>query len=308
MAGFKDLQRPLGATAPPKSKSSLLGAARVLQRGASTGCCSMAYTSQYADTPYGDGVPSITRTTSLAGMFMSWTSRKVHSVEVKPMSPPASPSRVRQAAASIIPSKEIQEQIQAFKAHPLRFMGRRLLLTSLIGPEVLWKRIWDWIILLLVVYNAIKIPLDISFETGRALEAFDYAVDAVFALDIYLTFRQSFLDPLGSNVRDNRVIAQRYLSSWFLIDFAAAIPTDLLLLNTTKDRKQLLLLKLPRLLRIGRLMKKMEQIQATSHPIPICLPLWQLSERGTQQWHEEGTGRIRMSIRGMGYDHADWIR
>lgn len=137
-----------------------------------------------------------------------------------------------------------------------------MLLTSLIGPEVLWKRIWDWIILLLVVYNAIKIPLDISFETGRALEAFDYAVDAVFALDIYLTFRQSFLDPLGSNVRDNRVIAQRYLSSWFLIDFAAAIPTDLLLLNTTKDRKQLLLLKLPRLLRIGRLMKKMEQIQA----------------------------------------------
>jgi hypothetical protein len=196
-----------------------------------------------------------------------FASSRVHSREeldipLEGGSPPSSPSRMRQATDFLAPTMQVaMEELRELKAHPLRALGKRMLVTSLIGPDVLWKRSWDWTLLLLVVYNAVKIPLDISFDTGQRLDSFDWAVDAIFVVDVWFSFRQSFVDPLGHTVRDNSIIARRYLSSWFLIDFAAAVPTDMLMLAATNDRKQLLLLKLPRLLRIGRLMKKMEQIQ-----------------------------------------------
>jgi hypothetical protein len=210
-----------------------------------------------------------------------FASSRVHSREqleipLEGGSPPSSPTRMSQAKVFLVPTMDVaMEELRELKAHPMRALGKQLLVTSLIGPDVLWKRVWDWTLLLLVVYNAVKIPLDISFETGQLLDSFDYAVDAIFVLDLWFSFRQSFVDPLGHTVRDGSLIAQRYLSSWFLIDFAAAVPTDMLLLAATSDRRQLLLLKLPRLLRIGRLMKKMEQIQAcTSFQISLAVVSW----------------------------------
>jgi len=137
---------------------------------------------------------------------------------------------------------------------------------GIIEPQSTWKQLWDWVILLLVVYNSIKIPLDISFQPGDALDDFDYTVDALFFLDMVLSFRHSYYDPLGNPVRDSRRIAMEYLNTWFCIDFVAAFPAELLFLAvagaSNGQSRMIGVLKIPRLLRIGRLLKKLDQMQA----------------------------------------------
>ena len=46
--------------------------------------------------------------------------------------------------------------------------------------------------------------------------------------DIVLNFRTTFVNKKGEVVTGSRRIAKQYLFSWFVIDFIAAIPFDLL--------------------------------------------------------------------------------
>ena len=49
-----------------------------------------------------------------------------------------------------------------------------------------------------------------------------------FLADIILNFRTAFVNKKGEVVQDTRRIAKQYLRGWFLLDFVAALPFDLL--------------------------------------------------------------------------------
>ncbi|GFS22475.1 potassium voltage-gated channel subfamily H member 8 [Elysia marginata] len=95
---------------------------------------------------------------------------------------------------------------------------------------------WDWLILLCTVYIAIMVPFNAAFrkfafrKSGRFREFMyiDAGVEVLFAIDIVLNFRTTYLNKSGQVVYESRLIAMNYISGWFLLDLLAAIPFDLL--------------------------------------------------------------------------------
>ena len=118
-----------------------------------------------------------------------------------------------------------------------------------------FKAVWDWIILLLVVYTAVFTPYVAAFvlnEDERVAKAnqdastrsgsddanapdplviIDLIVDVMFIADILINFRTTYLHN-GEVITDPQKIAINYVKGWFLIDAVAAIPFDLLLFGT----------------------------------------------------------------------------
>ncbi|KAL8565864.1 hypothetical protein ACOMHN_057359 [Nucella lapillus] len=118
-----------------------------------------------------------------------------------------------------------------------------------------FKAVWDWVILLLVLYTAVFTPYSAAFllteeeirmelnkdartrnqnaHGGRAdpLVIVDLIVDLMFIADILINFRTTYVEN-GEVVSDKHKIASNYVKGWFLIDTIAAIPFDLLLFGS----------------------------------------------------------------------------
>lgn len=67
-------------------------------------------------------------------------------------------------------------------------------------------------------------------------------VDVTFVIDILINFRTTFVNGQDEVVSHPGRIAVHYLSGWFLIDLVAAVPFDLLLVNSDTDEVKLRLL------------------------------------------------------------------
>ena len=124
-----------------------------------------------------------------------------------------------------------------------------------------FKAVWDWFVLLLVVYTAIFTPYAAAFllndderraklnkeaetRAGEGLKSsyseplvvLDLIVDVMFIVDIFINFRTTFIDDVkGEVVSDPPKIAKHYLKGWFVIDVLAAIPFDLILFVVAND-------------------------------------------------------------------------
>ncbi|ELU16133.1 hypothetical protein CAPTEDRAFT_228010 [Capitella teleta] len=147
-----------------------------------------------------------------------------------------------------------------------------------------FKAVWDWIVLLLVLYTAVFTPYtaafllnedetraklnqdsgtrskNADFSNADPLVIIDLIVDVMFIADILINFRTTFLHN-GEVVMDPHKIAINYLKGWFLIDAVAAIPFDLLLFGTgTSDTMTVTgVLKTARLLRLLRVARRIDQ-------------------------------------------------
>ncbi|XGW14599.1 hypothetical protein V3C99_000691 [Haemonchus contortus] len=136
-----------------------------------------------------------------------------------------------------------------------------------------FKAVWDWIILLLVIYTAVFTPYVAAFllrelqDTSRKarfsepLEIVDLIVDIMFIVDIIINFRTTYVNENDEVVSHPGKIAIHYFKGWFVIDMIAAVPFDLLLVNTNSDETTTLigLLKTARLLRLVRVARKLDR-------------------------------------------------
>ncbi|KAL3318925.1 Potassium voltage-gated channel subfamily H member 7 [Cichlidogyrus casuarinus] len=145
-----------------------------------------------------------------------------------------------------------------------------------------FKAVWDWLILLLVLYTAVFTPYVAAFllneekiKRDRNLKAdtrstsaasqqadtlviIDLVVDMMFIVDILINFRTTYVLN-GEYVQDPQRIALNYLRGWFLIDAMAAIPFDLLLFGSGGESETMTLtgvLKTTRLLRLLRVARR----------------------------------------------------
>ena len=123
------------------------------------------------------------------------------------------------------------------------------------------------------------IPLDFAFpnmneddQVGQdAFSAFGYVVDAIFIIDVILTMNTSFIDTNGEENFNKADIRRNYLKLWFWIDLIACFPLEILIQlgnsgnsaseGDTRAKVLLRLLKIPRLLRIGRIFKWLERFK-----------------------------------------------
>ncbi|KAJ8384846.1 hypothetical protein AAFF_G00197560 [Aldrovandia affinis] len=140
-----------------------------------------------------------------------------------------------------------------------------------------FKAVWDWIILLLVIYTAVFTPYSAAFllneeederrrtcgYTCNPLNVVDLVVDVMFIIDILINFRTTYVNHNDEVVSHPARIAQHYFKGWFLIDIVAAIPFDLLIFRSGSDEPQTTtligLLKTARLLRLVRVARKLDR-------------------------------------------------
>ncbi|KAG9333449.1 hypothetical protein JZ751_011610 [Albula glossodonta] len=138
-----------------------------------------------------------------------------------------------------------------------------------------FKAVWDWIILLLVIYTAVFTPYSAAFllneeedkrrrtcgYTCNPLNVVDLVVDVMFIIDILINFRTTYVNHNDEVVSHPGRIAQHYFKGWFLIDIVAAIPFDLLIFRSGSDETTTLigLLKTARLLRLVRVARKLDR-------------------------------------------------
>ncbi|XP_054739260.1 potassium voltage-gated channel unc-103 [Anastrepha obliqua] len=150
-----------------------------------------------------------------------------------------------------------------------------------------FKAVWDWIILILVIYTAIFTPYVAAFLLGEPdyqrrtnkyinsdpLVIVDLIVDVTFVIDILINFRTTFIDGQDEVVSHPGRIAVHYLSGWFLIDLVAAIPFDLLLVGSDTDETTTLigLLKTARLLRLVRVARKIDRYSEYGAAVLVLL-------------------------------------
>jgi len=107
---------------------------------------------------------------------------------------------------------------------------------------------------------------------GRGLtarrQAVDLLVDIFFWLDMLICFRTGYTDSRQMVNMNAAFVAKKYLSTWFGVDFLSVIPFDDIAVRsvavslTARSSLQLQLLRLPRLLRVGRLVKNLSSLAA----------------------------------------------
>ncbi|XP_037036677.1 potassium voltage-gated channel protein eag isoform X2 [Bradysia coprophila] len=129
-----------------------------------------------------------------------------------------------------------------------------------------FKAIWDWVILCLTFYTAIMVPYNVAFKNKTSedvqLLVVDSIVDVIFFIDIVLNFHTTFVGAGGEVVSDPKVIRVNYLKSWFIIDLLSCLPYDVFNAFDHDDDgigSLFSALKVVRLLRLGRVVRKLDR-------------------------------------------------
>ncbi|CAH0755526.1 unnamed protein product [Diatraea saccharalis] len=183
-------------------------------------------------------------------------------------------TRSRSVLVSALPALK-EPQRQSHLAHVMSLSGDVLPQYRQEAPKTpphillhycAFKAIWDWIILCLTFYTAIMVPYNVAFKNKTSedvsLLVIDSIVDVVFFIDIVLNFHTTFVGPGGEVVSDPKVIRKNYFKSWFLIDLLSCLPYDVFnAFDHDEDGIGSLFsaLKVVRLLRLGRVVRKLDR-------------------------------------------------
>ena len=106
--------------------------------------------------------------------------------------------------------------------------------TWLIMPTHLGKQLWDVGIILILFYTATYGPYRTAFGAdsdssgGGFIRYFDYLVDGMFILDIFVTFLTPYERFDGALVYSHKRIARNYIFGAFVVDVVASFPTEII--------------------------------------------------------------------------------
>ncbi|OMJ65278.1 hypothetical protein SteCoe_38634 [Stentor coeruleus] len=156
-------------------------------------------------------------------------------------------------ASKILESESENTTIDLFPKYMLKPNGR-------------FKNIWNFIVVLILLYTAIATPFILSFgDTIDSLGIFwtDNAINGLFFLDFVVNFFSAYNDNQGNLITDRKQIFLKYAKGWMVIDLITWFPFDLIQqTGTTSGGKTfarfLRLPKLYRLLRFSKLLKLMK--------------------------------------------------
>ncbi|XP_073000464.1 potassium channel AKT2 [Typha latifolia] len=130
---------------------------------------------------------------------------------------------------------------------------------KIISPMDSRYRCWETFMVILVAYSAWVYPFEIAFMNSSpkgGLCIADDIVDIFFAIDIILTFFVAYIDSRTQLlVQDQKKIAIRYLSTWFIMDVASTIPFEGLGYLITGEVKEGVSYSILGILRLWRLRK-----------------------------------------------------
>jgi hypothetical protein len=161
--------------------------------------------------------------------------------------------------------------------------------------------------LLLIVYSAIAVPLNLAFESseeGAFLKVFSLATDLFFITDVVLNFFTAYRDG-AITVVDRKKIIYRYLTHWFIVDFVASVPLERFTSNSkTGVNKLLRMLRVAKLFRLARLLRYSDSLRAAVHIQPSVVRLIQQMFGIFWMWHIIACGYWSISKDRLG--SSDW--
>ena len=100
----------------------------------------------------------------------------------------------------------------------------------LLHPEGGFKKTWDLLMSLLLLYTGVFTPYLVAFVDAEFWDlwvVFDLCVNFLFSCDIIVTFFSAYVTSEGEMEVNRLTIAWTYLKGWFLIDFVACLPFSL---------------------------------------------------------------------------------
>ncbi|KZV53895.1 hypothetical protein F511_23660 [Dorcoceras hygrometricum] len=136
---------------------------------------------------------------------------------------------------------------------------------SIISPFDPRYRAWDSFLVLLVFYTAWVSPFEFGFLKGPKgiLAITDNIVNAIFFIDIVLTFFVAYLDKETYLLIDDRkLIALRYSRTWLVFDLISTIPSELarkILPSSAETYGYFSMLRLWRLRRVSAMFQRLEK-------------------------------------------------
>ena len=105
----------------------------------------------------------------------------------------------------------------------------------------------------MLIFSCLSIPYRVAFvETSTG--TWDYiniAVDVCFLIDIIIIFNTAYYDENYQLIDDRKLIAKKYIKSWFFVDVISILPIEYIL----KQSSGLQYNDMIRIVRIGRMYK-----------------------------------------------------
>ncbi|KAL5190075.1 Potassium channel AKT1 [Glycine soja] len=142
---------------------------------------------------------------------------------------------------------------------------RHKLRSYIVSPYNPRYRLWNTFLVLLVFYTAFVCPFEFGFlsDPSLPLSIVDNVVNGFFAIDIVLTFFVAYLDKTTYLLVDEpKLIASRYLKTWFAFDVIATIPAEIARDSLPPDLKSygvFNMLRLWRLRRVSAMFARLEK-------------------------------------------------
>jgi hypothetical protein len=165
--------------------------------------------------------------------------------------------------------------------------------TTMINPHSVFRRNWDAIQLLLLVYVGTVVPWRICFGRDVALWSFlffaELFIDLFFMADVVMNFRTAVITSNGDVLVDPKQVRNHYVRSWFVLDLVSCMPIGYAQYfqnpeGTTNSGQAGV--RLVRVLRLAKLLRLARAIQVRN-----CLgvgnvkPARRLCPRSTSDYH-----------------------
>lgn len=151
-------------------------------------------------------------------------------------------------------------------------------LKRVILPFSRFRRMWDVLTLVLVMYTAIALPLLIAFSESEqspiGLRVVDVFTDLVFVTDVLINFNTAYVTKDAVLEINKPAIARHYAYTWAPVDILGSIPWEIITLigesagfKATEGQAIAIIkvLKAPKMLRIGRLFKFLARFEGAAN-------------------------------------------
>jgi potassium voltage-gated channel Eag-related subfamily H protein 7 len=156
-----------------------------------------------------------------------------------------------------------QEMVTSAKIQAgIHFSKDRFHCCITIDPRTDRMKIWDGVIILLLIFTTYVTPYEVAFLSTRfnTLFVINRFVDLIFLLDLIRCFFTAYFDEMKQYwVGDAGAIAANYMKGWFTIDLVSILPFDSVGLIMNSDAiskfKAARIIRLMRLLKLLRLLR-----------------------------------------------------
>lgn len=124
----------------------------------------------------------------------------------------------------------------------------------IIYPDDSFKKKWDLLIVVCLLYMSIILPFRIAFEESDDEEWGPYDIvelimNIIFFLDIVLNFFTAYYDENENLELDKKKIAKNYITSWFIIDVISTIPLQNIFVSLSNYNNVLRISRIPKIIR-----------------------------------------------------------